>query len=496
EKAYDGYLLGYSLVSKAFRVFNTKRQQTEEPYHITFDESPEDTLAQNTTIPSPHLPVSSMVTPAPQDKWSQYKHIELVNIIGNPGARMLIRAMAKQLNAASAHECIFIDFLSEEEPKKVPEALKHPGWVDVMQDELNQFAKNKVCTLVLAPYGKTIIGSKWVFMNKRDESGIVIKNKARLVAYGYNQQEGIDYDETFAPVARLKAIRIYQANPKESHLIVVKRIFRYLKGTPSLGLWYPKCLGFDLKGYSDSDYTGYNMNKKSTSGACQLLGGKLVCWSAKKQQFVAMSLAEAEYVAVADYAKIILEDLIHKLNKKTREKIVPYPSFISLLLEHMAPKYDNKELTINPTQVFSVHNWILNPNQPKEPPFTDHIKAICNLDVPVNSKSPKYSSPTEKVPQGKKLRARNKTKSARDGLKIAHTTLSANEESGADDISRKVKLEDLADILKDTRSTFFTADSLTDKPIILSYVSKEEENDKNDKDTEDTSVLPPSLKSA
>ncbi|GKB29736.1 hypothetical protein Tco_0869137 [Tanacetum coccineum] len=59
----------------------------------------------------------------------------------------------------------------------------------------------------------------------------------------------------------------YQANPKESHLIAVKRIFRYLKGTPSLGLWYPKCSGFDLKGYSDSDYAGCNMDRKSTSGA-------------------------------------------------------------------------------------------------------------------------------------------------------------------------------------------------------------------------------------
>ncbi|GJV51591.1 hypothetical protein Tco_1447332 [Tanacetum coccineum] len=57
----------------------------------------------------------------------------------------------------------------------------------------------------------------------------------------------------------------YQANPKESHLIVVKRIFRYLKGTPSLGLWYPKCSSFDIKGYSDSDYAGCNMDRKSTS---------------------------------------------------------------------------------------------------------------------------------------------------------------------------------------------------------------------------------------
>nr|GFA02154.1 hypothetical protein [Tanacetum cinerariifolium] len=91
------------------------------------------------------------------------------------------------------------------------------------------------------------------------------------------------------------------------------------------------------------------------------------------------------------------EDLIHKLNKKTREKIVPCLRFISLILKHMAPKYDNEELTINPTQVFSVHNWILKPNQPKEPPFTDHMKSICNLDVYVDSRAPKYSSPTEEV---------------------------------------------------------------------------------------------------
>ncbi|GJX73855.1 hypothetical protein Tco_0312450 [Tanacetum coccineum] len=97
----------------------------------------------------------------------------------------------------------------------------------------------------------------------------------------------------------------YQANPNESHLIAVKRIFRYLKGTPSLGLWYPKCSGFDLKGYSDSDYAGCNMDRKSTSGACQLLGGKLVCWSAKKQQYVAMSSAKAEYVAAGCCANIL-----------------------------------------------------------------------------------------------------------------------------------------------------------------------------------------------
>ncbi|GJW91863.1 retrovirus-related pol polyprotein from transposon TNT 1-94 [Tanacetum coccineum] len=102
-----------------------------------------------------------MVTPSPQDRWSQDKHIELVNIIGNPEAGMLTRAMTKQLSATSAHECLFEDFLSEEEPKK-----------------------------------------------------------ARLVAQGYNQQESIYYDETFAPVARLEAIRIFLAFATYMNFIV------------------------------------------------------------------------------------------------------------------------------------------------------------------------------------------------------------------------------------------------------------------------------------
>ncbi|GJW32950.1 retrovirus-related pol polyprotein from transposon TNT 1-94 [Tanacetum coccineum] len=226
------------------------------------------------------------------DRWSRDQHIELVNIIGDPGEGMLTRSMAAKLIVASTSECLFADFLSEIEPEKVYGALKHPGWVDAMQEVLNQ--------------------------NKKDEVGTIVRNKARLVTQGFSQEEGIDYDETFALVARIEAIRIFfafatyinfidllkkyeisdsalvktpmvppnslgpglagkPANLKESHLIAVKRIFRYLKGTSSLGLWYPKCLGFDLKGYSDSDYAGCNMDRKSISGACQLLGVSLKC---------------------------------------------------------------------------------------------------------------------------------------------------------------------------------------------------------------------------
>nr|GEZ06376.1 retrovirus-related Pol polyprotein from transposon TNT 1-94 [Tanacetum cinerariifolium] len=276
EKDDDGYLLGYSLISKAFRVFNTRRQQTEETYHITFDESPdaikflkpledniniaeteryppdgyfhpyepskmyqtnsiyvpfiepykcpepvvpetevssdhngqtdqnnhndqndqsiskhlsspsiEDTSVQNPiSILTPPSPIPSMVTPSPQDRWSQEKHIELVNIIGNPGARMLIRAMLKQLSAASAHECLFIDFLSEEEPKK---------------------------------------------------------------------QEGLDYDETFASVARLEAIRIFLAFATYMNFILYQMDVKsaFLNGKLKEEVYVKQPTGFESTEFPD-----------------------------------------------------------------------------------------------------------------------------------------------------------------------------------------------------------------------------------------------------
>ncbi|GKD74088.1 hypothetical protein Tco_1332370 [Tanacetum coccineum] len=91
----------------------------------------------------------------------------------------------------------------------------------------------------------------------------------------------------------------YQVNPKVSHLHVVKRIFRYLKGQPKLGLWYPKDSPFDLVAYTDSDYAGASMYRKSTIGGCQFLGCRLISWQCKKQTVVANSTTEAEYVAAS-----------------------------------------------------------------------------------------------------------------------------------------------------------------------------------------------------
>ncbi|GJX78378.1 hypothetical protein Tco_0325189 [Tanacetum coccineum] len=98
-----------------------------------------------------------IITQSTKDRWPRDQHIKLVNIIGDPGEGMLTRSMDAKLTAASTSECLFDDFLSKIELKKISEALKHPGWVDVMQEELNKFYRNKVWTLVpllYAPNGK------------------------------------------------------------------------------------------------------------------------------------------------------------------------------------------------------------------------------------------------------------------------------------------------------------------------------------------------------
>jgi hypothetical protein len=89
----------------------------------------------------------------------------------------------------------------------------------------------------------------------------------------------------------------FQSDPKECHLVIVKRILRYLVSMPCFGIWYPKGSTFDLIGYSDSDYAGCKVDKKRTSGTCQFLGRSLVSWSSKKQTSVALCTTEVEYVA-------------------------------------------------------------------------------------------------------------------------------------------------------------------------------------------------------
>ncbi|KAK6150461.1 hypothetical protein DH2020_015393 [Rehmannia glutinosa] len=319
-----------------------------------------------------------------------------------------------------------------------------------MQEELNQFERNKVWELVQRPIHQNVIGTKWVFINKMNEEGSVVRNKARLVAKGYCQEEAprawydtlsqflsengftkgkvdrtlfliqdkksillvqiyvddiifgstnkelcekfsnlmqskfemsmmgeltfflglqvkqlkdgtfisqikytrdlmkkfcmeekssvkismntsvkmdMDADGKAVDQTRYRALigsllyltanrqditfavgvcARFQSAPTESHMTAAKRILRYLKGCQEVVLWYPKEGRFKLVGYSDSDYARCRVDRKNTSGSCQMLGNRLVSWFSKKQNSIATSTAKAEYIVVSSYCAQVL----------------------------------------------------------------------------------------------------------------------------------------------------------------------------------------------
>ncbi|GKC01180.1 putative ribonuclease H-like domain-containing protein [Tanacetum coccineum] len=142
------------------------------------------------------------------------------------------------------------------EPTSIAKALSDSSWVEAMQEELLQFKLQQVWKLVDLPNGKRAIGTKWVFRNKKDERGIVIRNKARLVAQGHRQEEGIDYEEVFAPVARIEAIRLFLAYASFMGFLVyqmdVKSAFLY--GTIEEEVYVTQPPGFKDPDYPDKVY--------------------------------------------------------------------------------------------------------------------------------------------------------------------------------------------------------------------------------------------------
>ncbi|KAG9444345.1 hypothetical protein H6P81_015685 [Aristolochia fimbriata] len=150
----------------------------------------------------------------------------------------------------------FVCYTSSLEPKKVEDALKDEYWIKAMQEELEQFERNEVWTLVPRPENANIIGTKWIFKNKTDESGNITKNKARLVSQGYTQVEGVDFDETFAPVARLESIRLLilvaSVLQLKLHQMDVKSAF--LNGYLSKEVYVEQPKGFSDPKYPDHVY--------------------------------------------------------------------------------------------------------------------------------------------------------------------------------------------------------------------------------------------------
>ncbi|GJS03246.1 retrovirus-related pol polyprotein from transposon TNT 1-94 [Tanacetum coccineum] len=217
-KSYEGVFLGYSQNSKAYIILNKHTRKIEESLNVTFDETPppsktsplvDDDLDEEEAIREIEKKNLENVVEDETLEIDEIVNIKesrnhpLENVIGNLNQRTLRSQAQNQSN--------FYCFISTIEPKNVNEALGDESWIVAMQEELNQFIANDVWELVPQPKNMTIIGTKWVFRNKLDENGVVSRNKARLVAQGYNQQEGIDYDETYAPVARLESIRILLA---------------------------------------------------------------------------------------------------------------------------------------------------------------------------------------------------------------------------------------------------------------------------------------------
>nr|GFA73302.1 copia protein [Tanacetum cinerariifolium] len=132
----------------------------------------------------------------------------------------------------------------------------YPHEKNAMQEELDQFARLKVWRLVPRPEGKSIIKTKWIFKNKKDESRLVIRNKARLVAVGYSQQEGIDYDETFAPVARIEAICLFLAYAAHKDFTIYQMDVKiaFLNGILKEEVYVGQPPGFVSKQYPDHVY--------------------------------------------------------------------------------------------------------------------------------------------------------------------------------------------------------------------------------------------------
>ncbi|GJS79169.1 retrovirus-related pol polyprotein from transposon TNT 1-94 [Tanacetum coccineum] len=270
----------------------------------------------------------------------------LDQVIGDPSKPV----MTRQRLHTDSEVCMYALTVSTIEPKNIKEAMADHSWIESMQDELNQFERLQVWELVPRPEGKNIIALKWLWKNKCDAENIVVRNKTRLVAKGYKQEEGIDFEESFAPVARLEAVRmfiayaahknitIFQMDVKMAFLngplkeevydecvsmsthMATERLDAALQGTlidqttyrrmigglmyltasrPDIAFATFRDSGFELIAYSDADHAGCKNDCKSTSGGLQFLGGNLVSWSSKKQDCTAMSTAKAEYVSLS-----------------------------------------------------------------------------------------------------------------------------------------------------------------------------------------------------
>ncbi|GJY25400.1 retrovirus-related pol polyprotein from transposon TNT 1-94 [Tanacetum coccineum] len=270
-KADIRIFVGYAPAKKAFRIYNRRTRIISETIHVTFDEL--TVMASEQFNSGPRLyymtparsstglvsnPISQQPCILPKrDDWDRLfqpmfneyydpptiavspvqeaaaPRAEVLadspvstsidqdapstkNVISDPSRSVSTR---KQLET-DAMWCYFDAFLTSVEPKNFKQAMTEPSWIDAMQEEIHEFERLEVWELVPCPNNMFLIKLKWIYKVKTDESGGVLKNKARLVAQGFRQEEGIDFEESFAPVARIEAIRIFVANAAHKNMTI------------------------------------------------------------------------------------------------------------------------------------------------------------------------------------------------------------------------------------------------------------------------------------
>jgi hypothetical protein len=177
------------------------------PISPTAEDVLPDVVPTEETNPTSDQDSELLNPPIEPASWVKLNHPSR-HLLGNLNEGRRLRSRIINPTNEVANQVTYNCYMAQFEPKKVEEALQDDSWVTAMHDELHQFSRNNVWTLVSRPSDQNIIGTKWIFKNKSNEHGTVIWNKARLVAQGYTQIEGIDFDETFSPVACLESIRI------------------------------------------------------------------------------------------------------------------------------------------------------------------------------------------------------------------------------------------------------------------------------------------------
>ncbi|GJY99283.1 retrovirus-related pol polyprotein from transposon TNT 1-94 [Tanacetum coccineum] len=197
----------YPNISQGFKESPKTPTLRDDPLHESLHE---DSTSQGSSsnVRLTHTPFKHL------GKWT--KDHPIANVIGDPSRSVFMR---KQLQT-DAMWCYFDAFLTSVEPKNFKQAMTEPSWIYAIQEEIHNFERLQVWELVPCPDKLLLIKIKWIYKVKTDEFGRVLKNKARLVAQGFMQEEGIDFEESFAPVSRIEAIHIFVANDTHKNMII------------------------------------------------------------------------------------------------------------------------------------------------------------------------------------------------------------------------------------------------------------------------------------